>query len=108
MRKVSKLVKFNPQSEHLYDLIRSPIITEKSTLGATENRYSFKIYPTATKNQVKLAIENLFKVKVKSVNTLNQVGKEKKFRNIKGYRIGYKKAVVRLIEGNTIDVGVKL
>lgn len=108
MRRIAKLTTLNPKSERLYDLIKSPIVTEKSTMGSTLNRYSFKIAPDATKNEIKLAIETLFKVKVESVNTLNQAGKEKRFRGIKGRQVGCKKAVVRLAKGNVIDVGAKV
>ena len=108
MRKVAPLTILSPKSERVYDVIKSPIVTEKSTEGTSLNRYSFKTAPDATKNEIKVAVETLFKVKVEVVNTLNQVGKEKRFRGIKGRQAGFKKAIVRLAQGNTIDVGAKL
>jgi len=108
MRRVAQLLTLSPKSERVYDIIKSPIVTEKSTEGTSLNRYSFKIAPDATKNEIKVAVETLFKVKVETVNTLNQAGKEKRFRGVKGRRTGFKKAVVRLVQGNTIDVGAKL
>ncbi len=108
MRRVAQLTTLSPKSERVYDVIKSPTVTEKSTEGTSQNRYSFKAAPDATKNEIKVAVETLFKVKVETVNTLNQTGKEKTFRGIKGRQTGFKKAIVRLAQGNTIDVGAKL
>ena len=87
-----------------YDLITQPMITEKSTLGSEHNQVTFRVPLTATKPEIKQAVELLFKVKVKSVNTLRQKGKVKRFRGIKGKRADYKKAMVSLAEGESIDV----
>lgn len=87
-----------------YDLILSPVVTEKSTLGSEHNQVTFKVPLTATKPQIKLAVEKLFKVKVKAVNTLRQQGKTKRFRGRMGRRSDYKKAIVSLVDGETIDV----
>lgn len=91
-------------SETHYDIIVSPIITEKSTFAAEYNQVVFKVVDTATKPQVKEAVEALFKVKVKAVNTLNRKGKTKRFRGIKGKQSDVKKAVVTLEEGHSIDI----
>ncbi|HYF57252.1 MAG TPA: 50S ribosomal protein L23 [Salinarimonas sp.] len=87
-----------------YDVIVSPIITEKATALSEHNKVVFRVAPDATKPQIKAAVEKLFDVKVKSVNTLNVKGKTKTFRGVKGRRSDVKKAVVTLEEGQTIDV----
>jgi large subunit ribosomal protein L23 len=87
-----------------YDLISSPMVTEKSTLGSEYNQVTFRVPLTATKPEIKLAVEQLFKVKVKAVNTLRQQGKVKRFRGKIGKRSDYKKAIVSLAEGESIDV----
>lgn len=87
-----------------YDLITMPMVTEKSTLGSEHNQVTFRVPLTATKPEIKQAVELLFKVKVKAVNTLRQKGKVKRFRGIKGKRADYKKAMVSLAEGESIDV----
>ena len=91
-------------SETHYDIIVAPVITEKSTFAAENNQVVFKVADTATKPQVKEAIEALFNVKVKAVNTLNRKGKTKRFRGIKGKQSDVKKAVVTLEEGHSIDI----
>jgi large subunit ribosomal protein L23 len=90
--------------ERLYDVILSPLITEKSTRGIEHNQVTFKIRKDATKPEVKQAVEELFGVKVKGVNTLNQKGKLKRFRGRLGRRDDVKKAIVTLEEGHSIDV----
>ncbi len=87
-----------------YDLILAPLVTEKSTMGSENNQVTFRVPLTATKPQIKAAIEMLFKVKVNSVNTLRQKGKVKRFRGKLGKRPDYKKAIVSLAEGEMIDV----
>lgn len=87
-----------------YDIIRSPVITEKSTMASEQDKVIFNVLGTATKPQIKDAVEALFKVKVKSVNTLVRKGKVKRFRGIKGKLSDVKKAVVTLAEGHSIDV----
>lgn len=87
-----------------YDVIKSPVITEKATLGAEHNQVTFRVAIDATKPAIKAAIEALFDVKVKKVNTLRQQGKIKRFKGVKGQRAEYKKAMVTLAEGHTIDV----
>jgi large subunit ribosomal protein L23 len=95
-------------SEKIFEIIRNPLISEKSTLVSQYNYYVFKVSPKSNKSEIKQAIEKLFNVKVLSVNTLNQEGKVKKFRNRPGKRANFKKAFVKLAEGNTIDTSVEV
>ena len=91
--------------ERMYNVILSPVITEKSTQGSEYNQVTFRVANDATKPEVKQAIETLFDVKVKAVNTLNQKGKVKRFRGrLGGKRNDVKKAIVTLEEGQMIDV----
>jgi large subunit ribosomal protein L23 len=87
-----------------YDIILSPLVTEKSTMGSENNQITFRVPLSATKPQIKAAIEQLFKVKVNAVNTLRQKGKVKRFRGKLGKRPDYKKAIVSLADGEMIDV----
>jgi len=87
-----------------YDVIRSPVITEKSTIAAEQNKVVFNVAKSATKPQIKAAVEALFKVKVKSVNTLIRMGKVKRFKGFVGKQDDVKKAIVTLVEGHRIDV----
>ena len=87
-----------------YDVIVAPVVTEKATLASEHNKVVFKVTGKATKPQIKEAVERLFDVKVKSVNTLVTKGKVKIFRGMRGQRSDVKKAVVTLEEGQTIDV----
>ena len=91
-----------------YDVIRRPIITEKATLASENNTIAFEVSIRSTKKQIKVAIENLFNVKVDSINTLIVKGKVKRFRGKLGKRRDLKKAYVTLVEGNTIDVSTGL
>ena len=93
--------------EH-YDVIRKPIITEKSTMASENGAVVFEVAIDANKPQIKEAVETLFGVKVKAVNTTITKGKTKRFRGIKGTRKDVKKAYVTLEEGNTIDVSTGL
>ena len=87
-----------------YDVIRSPVITERSTALSEHNKVVFKVAPNAKKADIKAAIEALFKVKVKSVNTLVRKGKDRRFRGIMGRTSDSKRAIVTLEEGFSIDV----
>ncbi len=91
-------------SERLYELVRRPIVTEKSTLGSEHNQVAFEVPLDARKPEILAAVEGLFKVKVKAVNTLRQKGKTKRFRGKLGTRSDLKKAYVTLEEGHNIDV----
>ena len=92
-----------PKPEH-YDLIRKPIITEKATMASEHGGVVFEVAMDATKPQIKEAVEAIFNVKVKAVNTTITKGKVKKFRGRPGERSDKKKAYVMLEDGNTIDV----
>lgn len=94
--------------EWMYDIISSPVVTEKSTMGSQHGHVTFRVPCSATKPQIKQAIETLFDVKVKGVNTLIQKGKNKRFKGIMGRRSDVKKAIVTLEEGQTIDVGAAI
>lgn len=87
-----------------YDIIRTPVVTEKATIQAENNKVVFNVAKTATKPEIKAAVEQLFSVKVKSVNTLVRKGKTKRFRGIIGTQSDVKKAVVTLEEGHSIDI----
>ena len=87
-----------------YDIILAPVITEKSTMVSEHNQVIFKVAPTATKPQIKAAIEALFKVKVKAVNTIVRKGKLKAFRGRVALQSDTKKAIVTLEGGHSIDV----
>ena len=93
--------------EH-YDVIRKQIITEKATLASEANAVVFQVAMDASKPMIKEAVENLFGVKVKAVNTSITKGKVKKFRGHTGRRVDVKKAYVTLEEGNAIDVSTGL
>ena len=93
-----------PEMERLYDVIQSPLITEKSTMASEYNQVMFRVSMWATKPEIKKAVETLFKVEVKGVNTLIHKGKIKRFRGQVGQRNNTKKAIVTLAEGQSIDV----
>ena len=87
-----------------YDVIVAPVITEKATTSSEHNQVIFRVAMHATKPQIKEAVEKLFDVKVKAVNTLVRKGKTRNFRNIHGRLSDTKKAIVTLEEGHRIDV----
>lgn len=87
-----------------YDIIRSPVVTEKSTLASEHDQIVFDVAVDATKSDIKAAVEGLFSVKVKAVNTLVRKGKVKRFRNSLGVRNDTKKAIVTLVDGQSIDI----
>ena len=91
-----------------YDVILAPIITEKSTMASEANQVVFKVRRDATKPEIKAAVEQLFKVKVLAVNTINRKGKTKRFRGLKGKQQDVKKAIIRLAEGDKIDVTTRI
>ncbi|GAO00672.1 50S ribosomal protein L23 [Komagataeibacter xylinus NBRC 13693] len=94
--------------EAMYDIIRSPLITEKATALSEKNQVGFKVAIDATKPEIKVAVETLFGVKVLGVNTLIQKGKAKRFKGRPGQRSDVKKAFVQLAEGQSIDLTAKL
>jgi large subunit ribosomal protein L23 len=94
----------NVSQNRAYDLIRSPVITEKATMGSEHNQVTFRVPLDASKPEIRAAVEKLFEVKVNAVNTIRQRGKVKRFRGRPGKRPDYKKAIVSLAEGHSIDV----
>ena len=88
----------------LYDIILAPVITEKATMASEHNQVVFKVARTATKPQIKEAVEKLFEVKVEKVSTLVRKGKLRRFRGRLGQTSDVKKAIVTLAEGSRIDV----
>ncbi len=87
-----------------YDVILSPVVTEKATAASEKNKVVFKVRTDATKTEIKNAVEKLFEVKVTRVNTLTRKGKNKVFRGRPGKQGDVKKAIVTLAEGQTIDI----
>lgn len=94
---------------NLYDVIRNPIITEKTTMMSEYRKYTFKVVPDADKSLVKKAVEVIFGVKVQKVNMLNVKGKTKRFKGVMGKQSDMKKAIVTLEKDQVIDLagGVK-
>lgn len=90
--------------ERMYDIVRYPIITEKTTLISEHNQVVFRVPLNATKPEIRAAVEGLFGVKVDGVNTLRQVGKKKQFRGRMGRTSDFKKALIRLADGESIDI----
>ena len=88
----------------MYEVIRSPLITEKTTNGSEHGQVTFRVAMDASKPEIKQAIEGLFKVKVKAINTVTVKGKSKIFRGRPGVRSDWKKAIVSLVDGHKIDV----
>ena len=89
---------------HYLDTIISPNITEKSTSLSEFNKVVFKVHKGASKSSIKKNIEKIFKVNVVKINTINLKGKTKMVRNKKAYKSGYKKAIVTLKKGQSIDL----
>jgi len=87
-----------------HDIIIRPVVSEKTTAGMADNKYTFLVDPRADKTQIKLAVEEIFGVRVRSVNTVRQLGKMRRMGRFTGRRPGYKKAVVTLEEGQRIKV----
>ena len=102
---MTKTEKMSEVTEWMYQIIARPHVTEKATRGSQYSQGTFQVPLSATKPQIKQAVENLFKVKVKGVNTLIQKGKTKGFRGQLGFRSDAKKAVVTLEAGQSIDIG---
>lgn len=92
-----------PTARH-YDIIRAPVITEKTTILSEQNKVVFRVSEDASKDEIAAAIESLFNVTVVKVNTVITKGKTKRFRGILGRRTDVKKAIVTLQEGQSIDV----
>jgi len=90
--------------ERWYDIILGPLVTEKSTRGSEHNQVTFKVSLDASKPEIKKAVEGLFEVKVKQINTIRMKGKVKRFKGHLGKRSNWKKAIVSLADGETIDM----
>ena len=107
---VVKKPKIKPKlsREAMYNIIRGPVVTEKATMLSEQNKVVFRVAKDATKPQIAEAIENLFKVTVVKVNTLNVKGKTKRFRGRPGQRSDVKKAYVKLAAGQAIDLSARL
>ena len=84
------------------DILIRPVVSEKASMLREQNKYVFIVHPDATKAQIKEAVKQLFKVEVVNCTTMNVMGKEKRLRGRPGRTSAYKKAIVRLAEGNTI------
>lgn len=97
--KIAKITK-----TRMYEVIRAPVVTEKSTMGSEHSQVTFEVARDATKHEIAAAIQGLFDVKVVAVNTLRQQGKIKRFRGTLGRRNETKKAMVTLQKGQSIDV----
>ena len=95
-------------NERALSIIKSPIMTEKSTNLNQFNKYSFVVSKNSNSYEIKQAIENIFKVKVEKINTLVLKGKLKSFKGSIGYKNDFKKAIVTLAEGNSIDSSLEI
>jgi len=92
-------------AEWMYGVLKAPVVTEKSTRGSEANQVTFKVDRNASKPEIKAAVEALFEVKVKAVNTIVSKGKTKVFKGRKGFRQDTKKAIISLEPGQMIDTG---
>jgi large subunit ribosomal protein L23 len=101
---MKKSEKTNNVTAKMYDTLLRPVITEKSMASSESGKVVFMVPLSATKDEVKAAVEAIFNVKVTKVNTVKQAGKVKRFKGYEGVRSDYKKALVTLAEGQNIDV----
>tara|TARA_E500000331_G_C17025991_1_gene613015 strand:- start:244 stop:534 length:291 start_codon:yes stop_codon:yes gene_type:complete len=88
---------------NIYDIIKLPVVTEKSTKISENNQFVFKVAINTSKGQIKNSIEKVFKVKVKAINTIKVKGKKKVFKGTPGKRSDFKKAIITLVKGETLD-----
>ena len=105
---MKKNINKNISNEKAFSIIKKNLMTEKSTNLTQYNQYSFIVSKDSCSNEIKQAIEKIFKVKVTKVNTSNMRGKLKSFKGNLGYKNDFKKAVVTLAEGNTIDSSLEI
>ena len=101
---MKKSDKTNNVTAAMYDTLLRPVITEKSMISSEGGKVVFTVPLSATKEDIKAAVEAIFNVKVEKVNTVTQAGKVKRFRGYEGVRSDYKKAVITLADGQNIDV----
>lgn len=99
---MNKVAEYNPRD--LADLVLRPIVTEKATMLLEQNKYVFEVIIKATKPEIKAAIESLFEVKVQSVNTIRPPRKKRRVGKFLGYKPNYKRAIVTLVEGDSITL----
>ena len=90
--------------DQLYDVLINPIFSEKATVGAELRKYVFKVLEHANKAQISMAVEKIFDVKVSKVNIVTMPAKKKIFKQVRGVRSGFKKAIVTLKEGYSLDL----
>jgi large subunit ribosomal protein L23 len=102
------ITNINIKNQRIFEVLQTPVVTEKSTECMKGNQYIFKVLKNSIKPEIKTAVESIFNVKVKSISTLNQIGKKKRFRGKLGVRASYKKAFVCLMPGQTIDMGGRI
>ena len=105
---MKKNIEKNISDERAFSIIKKPIMTEKSTNLNQYNQYSFIVTKNSCSKEIKKAIEKIFKVKVTKVNTSVMRGKLKSFKGNLGYKNDFKKAIVTLVEGNTIDSSLEI
>ena len=105
---MKKNINNNISDEKAFSIIKKPMMTEKSTNLNQYNQYSFFVSNDSSSNEIKKAIEKIFKVKVTKVNTSVMRGKQKSFKGNLGYKKDFKKAIVTLVEGNTIDSSLEI
>ena len=103
-----KKIKNKISSERAMSILKKPITTEKSTNLQQYNQYTFMVSKNSTSNEIKQAVETLFKVKVTKINTSINRGKMKSFKGTYGFRKDFKKAIITLKEGNTIDSSLEI
>ncbi len=103
-----KKIKNTISSERAMSILKKPITTEKSTNLQQYNQYTFMVSKNSTSNEIKQAVETLFKVKVTKINTSINRGKMKSFKGTYGFRKDFKKAIITLKEGNTIDSSLEI
>ena len=101
---MKKPIKVNLPTAQMYDIVRTPVVTEKSTMASQHNQVVFRVPLEASKPEIKAAVEGIFNVKVLAVNTIVAKGKVKRFRGAIGQRSDTKKAMITLAEGQSIDV----
>lgn len=101
---MKKPIKINLTKAQMYDIVRTPVVTEKSTMASQHNQVVFRVPLGASKPEIKAAVEGIFNVKVLAVNTIVAKGKVKRFRGAIGQRSDTKKAMITLAEGQSIDV----
>ncbi len=90
--------------EKVLKVLLGPVVSEKTTMGSINNQYVFRVTPDSNKREIRTAVETLFGVKVEAITTLNVKGKKKMFKGKSGRRVNWKKAVVKVAEGQMIDV----